>query len=67
MSIFDSEKIIKTYSSIDKKPNISFVGFDLDDFRYKNLVEQIQRAIVDFTYGFHDGILETAYNYKHLN
>ncbi len=62
MSIFGSEKIIKSYCSIDKKLNISFAGFDLGDFRYKELVEQIQRAIVDFAYGFHDGILETSYN-----
>ena len=62
MSIFGSEKIIKSYSSIDKKLNISYAGFDLGEFRYEELVRQIQKAIVDFAYGFHEGILEENYN-----
>jgi hypothetical protein len=61
LSIFGSEKII-TFQQKDKDLNIYYAGFDLGSFRYKELIEQIQRAIVDFAYGFHDGILEDTYD-----
>jgi len=62
MSIFGSEKIITSFSHIDKKVNVSYVGFDLGEFRYKELADIILDAIVDFTYGFHKGILENTYS-----
>lgn len=61
MSIFDSEKIL-SFQQKSKDLNIYFAGFDLGNFRYKELIEQLQKAIVDFAYGFHEGILENSYN-----
>ena len=61
MSIFGSEKII-TFKEKQQDLNIYYAGFDLGNFRYEELVNQLQRAIVDFAYGFHDGILEQDYN-----
>jgi len=61
MSIFNSEKIINT-TKINDKLNIYYVGYDLGKYRNDELVEQILRVIVDFAYGFHDGILENSYN-----
>jgi hypothetical protein len=61
MSIFGSEKIIKLQQK-EQDLNIYYAGFDLGNFRYKELIEQLQRVIVDFAYGFHDGILEDSYN-----
>ena len=66
MSIFGSENLITSFTSIDKKLNISYVGFDLGEFRYDELSDLILDAIVDFTYGFHKGILESSYNRKIL-
>lgn len=67
MSIFGSEKIINMQSPHDKL-KIYYAGFDLNDYRYDELVEQILDVLVDFSYGFHQGILEDSYNrriYKH--
>jgi len=61
MSIFCSEKII-TFHKRQQDLNIYYAGFDLGSFRYEELVKQLQRVIVDFAYGFHDGILETRYD-----
>ncbi len=60
-SIFGSEKIINV-QHVNEKLNIYYAGFDLGIYRYKELVEQIQRVIIDFAYGFHEGILEESYN-----
>jgi len=65
MSIFGSEEIITSYSR-DKKLNISYAGFDLGDYRYAELADIILDAIVDFAYGFHEGILENTYSKKIL-
>ncbi len=65
MSVFNSEKIIQVKSPHNKL-KIYYSGFDIydygHDFQYDELVEQIQRVIVDFAYGFHEGILNTNYN-----
>jgi hypothetical protein len=61
MSIFGSEKVI-TFKQEQQDLNIYYAGFDLGSFRYKELIKQIQRAIVDFAYGFHEGVLEDTYN-----
>lgn len=60
MSIFNSEKII-TFKQEKKGLNIYYAGFDLGRYRNDELVKQIERVIVDFAYGFHDGILENSY------
>jgi len=61
MSVFGSEKIINT-TKISDNLNIYYTGFDLGLYRNDDLVKQIQRVIVDFAYGFHEGILEENYN-----
>jgi len=61
VSVFDSEKII-TFQKEKQDLNIYYAGFDLGSFRYEELIKQIQKAIVDFAYGFHHGILEDSYN-----
>ncbi len=65
MSIFGSEKII-TMSTPEDNVNVFYTGFDLSNFRYDELVDQIQDVIVDFAYGFHKGILEDSYNIRVL-
>ena len=65
MSVFGSEKII-TFHQKDKDLNIYYAGFDLGEFRYEKLVDQIRKAIVDFAYGFHEGILEDSYDIEVL-
>lgn len=61
MSIFGSEKIINIKSPHEKL-NIYYAGFDFSEYRYDELVEQILDVLVDFSYGFHKGILEDSYN-----
>lgn len=61
MSIFGSEKIINIITPQDDL-NIFYAGFDFGVYRYDELVDQINDVIVDFSYGFHDGILEDNYN-----
>jgi len=61
MSIFNSKKIINE-QVINSDLSIYYAGFDLGEFRYDELVKTIQNAIVDFAYGFHEGILEDSYN-----
>lgn len=61
MSIFGSEKIINMITP-QSDLNIFYAGFDLGAYRYDQLVDQINDVIVDFAYGFHEGILENSYN-----
>lgn len=61
MSIFGSKRIIN-FQQKSEDLNIYYAGFDLGTFRYRELIEQLQKAIVDFAYGFHDGILENSYS-----
>lgn len=65
MSIFGSEKIINIKMPHDKL-KIYYVGFDFNKFRQDELVEQILDVLVDFSYGFHNGILEDKYSRRQL-
>jgi hypothetical protein len=57
-SIFNSENIITEHiSNADLKAY--FVGFDLDVFRYDHLIEYLLNVLVDFSFGYHTGILKT--------
>lgn len=58
MSIFSSEDVITEHiSNADLKTY--FVGYDFGRYRCDELVEKIIDAIVDFSFGFHEGILQT--------
>lgn len=58
---FGSEKIITEHiSEADLKTY--FVGFDLGKYRWDALIDKLMDAIVDFAFGYHDGILTDAYN-----
>ena len=65
MSIFNSEKIIKVQSPHEKL-KIYYAGFDFNEFMRDKLVEQILDVLVDFSYGFHKGILEKKYDRRIL-
>jgi len=65
MSIFNSEKIINVQSPHEKL-KIYYAGFDFDEFRQDELIEQILDVLVDFSFGFHEGILENKYNRRKL-
>ena len=61
---FASEKLITEHiSEADLKTY--FVGFDFGKYRYDELVDLILDVIVDFAFGFHEGIL-SEYNRKML-
>ncbi|MDD3266600.1 MAG: DUF1837 domain-containing protein [Burkholderiales bacterium] len=66
MSIFGSEAIIKCQSP-NSKLKIYYAGFEFGIFRWKPLVKQIVEALVDFSFGFHLGILENFYGIRVLN
>lgn len=65
MSIFGSEAIIKC-QSLHSKLNIYYTGFEFGVFRLNQLTEQILDTLVDFSFGFHNGILEKSYNIRIL-
>jgi len=57
-SSFNSEKIItENISNADLKAYI--VGFDFNTFRYDHLVGYLLDVLVDFSFGYHTGILKT--------
>lgn len=57
MSIFNSQSVIhEQISEADLKAYV--VGFDFGEYRYDDLTKVLMRAIVDFAFGFHTGILE---------
>lgn len=58
MSVFNSETVITEHIS-NAKLRAFFVGFDFQQFRYDPLVDKLMSAIVDFAFGYHDGILNT--------
>ncbi len=61
---FASEKVITEHiSEADLKTY--FVGFDFGKYRYDELVDLILDVIVDFAFGFHEGIL-LEYNRRML-
>ncbi|HSX09880.1 MAG TPA: DUF1837 domain-containing protein [Candidatus Saccharimonadales bacterium] len=43
-----------------------FVGFDFNVFRYDALVELLLNAVVDFSFGYHEGIVTSAHNRRML-
>jgi len=55
-SIFNSESVITEHIS-NADLRAYFVGFDFGKYRYDSLVDKIMSAIVDFSFGFHEGIL----------
>lgn len=56
-SLFNSQNVITEHiSNADLKAY--FVGFDLNVFRYDHLVEYILDVLVDFSFGYHTGILK---------
>lgn len=57
-SVFNSQNVITEHiSNADLKAY--FVGFDYGEYRYDPLVNKIMSAIVDFAFGFHEGILKS--------
>lgn len=57
-SVFDSQNVITEHIS-NADLRAYFVGFDFGKYRYDPLIEKIMSAIVDFSFGFHEGILDT--------
>ena len=57
-AIFNSKNVITEYIS-NAGLRAYFVGFDFGEYKYDPLVEKIMTAIVDFSFGFHEGILKT--------
>ncbi|CAC9652097.1 HamA C-terminal domain-containing protein [bacterium endosymbiont of Bathymodiolus sp. 5 South] len=57
-TIFNSESVITEHIS-NADLRAYFVGFDFGEYRYDSLVKKIMSAIVDFSFGFHEGILST--------
>ena len=56
-SVFNSQNVITEHiSNADLKAY--FVGFDIGKYRYDHLTEYILDALVDFSYGYHTGILK---------
>lgn len=55
-SIFGAEKIITEHIS-NADLRAYFTGFEFGKYRYDSLVEKIISVIVDFSFGFHEGIL----------
>jgi len=58
---FGSEKVITQHIS-EADLNTYFVGFDLEQYRWNPLIDKLLDAIVDFAFGYHDGVLESQYN-----
>jgi len=56
-SIFNSENVITEHIS-NADLRAYFVGFDLGIFRYDHLVEYLLDVLVDFSFGYHTGILK---------
>ena len=58
VAIFNSQNVITEHIS-NADLRAYFVGFDFGQYRYDPLTERIMSAIVDFSFGFHEGILKT--------
>jgi hypothetical protein len=63
-SVFNSQNVITEHIS-NADLRAYFVGFDFGQYRYDHLVDRIMKAIVDFSFGFHEGIL-TKYDDEKL-
>lgn len=57
-SIFNSQNVITEHIS-NADLRTYFVGFDFGQYRYDRLTEYILDALVDFSYGYHTGILKS--------
>ena len=57
-SIFNSQNVINEHIS-NADLRAYFVGFDFGQYKYDPLVQKIMSAIVEFSFGFHEGILKT--------
>lgn len=57
MSIFSSQSVITEHIS-EADLRAYFVGFDFGKYRYDDLTKVLMKAVVDFAFGFHAGILE---------
>jgi len=55
-SIFGAEKVINEHIS-DADLRAYYVGFEFGKYKYDSLVGKIISVIVDFSFGFHEGIL----------
>jgi len=55
---FNSDSVITEHIS-EAQLKAYFVGFDFGVFRYENLADKLMEAIVDFAFGYHEGILST--------
>lgn len=64
MSVFNSENIITEHIS-NANLRAYFVGFDFGEYRYDELVDCFLNTLVDFSFGYHDGILK-QYNRRIL-
>lgn len=58
-SIFNAKNVIHQHIS-NAELKVYFVGFEYNKYRYEPLVKSIMSAIVDFSFGFHEGILKSA-------
>ncbi len=57
MSVFSSQSVITEHIS-EADLRAYFVGFDFGKYRYDDLTKVLMKAVVDFAFGFHTGILE---------
>lgn len=57
-STFNTQNVITEHIS-NADLRAYFVGFDFGQYRYDPLVQKIMSAIIDFSFGFHEGILNT--------
>ena len=65
MSVFGSENVIAEHiSEADLKAY--FVGFDFGKWRKDELIDVLMDALVDFTFGYHKGVLKDSYNRRIL-
>lgn len=64
MVVFNSDNVIKEHIS-NADLRAYFVGFDYGKYKYDPLVEKIMSAIVDFSLGFHEGVLN-SYTIKEI-
>lgn len=64
MSVFNSENVLTEHIS-NADLRAYFVGFDFGKYRYDELVDCFLNALVDFSFGYHEGCLK-QYNRKIL-
>lgn len=59
-------KVIITQHIAEADLKTYFVGFDLGQYRWEPLIDKLLDALVDFAFGYHEGILTNAYNREKL-